>query len=56
MTEDELKNMKLHEVKIDQGTRIMRVYKGWIYTFKERTHCNGVGDQFAMSSVFVPYN
>ena len=56
MTEDELKNMKLHDVLWDNNTKIMRVYKGWIYTFTDKVFCNGVGDQFAMTSVFVPYD
>lgn len=56
MTEDELKNMKLHEVKWDGETRIMRVYKGWLYTYKEKMFCDGVGYQFQMNTTFVPYN
>ena len=60
MTEDEklkmLKEMKIHEwVTLDNVT-IMRVYKGWLYTIKDKQLCDGAGYQFQMTTTFVPYN
>jgi hypothetical protein len=56
MTQEELLQMTFHETKyLNRDTlKIMRVHNGWIYTFSEKRHCDGVGDQIAMSSVFVP--
>ena len=56
MTEDDLKNMRLHEEKQLGNLTIIRVYKGWIYTQTRKMHCNGVGDQVVMTSTFVPYS
>ena len=54
-TEEKLREMKIHEhIYLNDETRILRVYKGWIYTFTKRIFCNGIGDQVVMSSVFVP--
>lgn len=54
--EDELKCMKLHEVKWVGDIKVMRVYKGWLYTLREKIHCDGAGDQFQMTTTFVPYD
>jgi hypothetical protein len=54
--EQELMTMKLHEKRYLDNVTILRVYRGWIYTFYKKVHCNGLGDQIAMSSVFVPRN
>jgi len=56
MTQEELLAMDFHEVKYlyRDTLKIMRVRNGWIYTFREKVFCDGVGDQWAMTSVFVP--
>lgn len=46
--------MRLHDKLTFDGFNVLRVNKGWIYIFSKKVHCNGVGDQVAMSSVFVP--
>ena len=52
--EETLKTMKLHDLINFNTFSILRVYKGWIYTFTKRVHCNGRGEQYVMTSVFVP--
>jgi len=52
-TKDELLYDELHELAYAHGCTIMRVYKGWTYTFFTRENCNGK-DQITSSSVFVP--
>lgn len=54
--EEKIRSMNFHdEISLDGGrTNILRVHKGWIYTFTKKMHCNGVGDQIVMTSVFVP--
>lgn len=52
--EQTLYSMRLHDLLTFSDFTVLRVHKGWIYTFKEKIHCNGVGDQVVMSSVFVP--
>jgi len=50
----EILKMKFHESKRFHRFTVLKVHKGWIYTFTDRAFCQGVGDQFAMTSVFVP--
>ena len=52
-TEQDLLDMKLHELIYAHSCTIMRVYKGWTYTFFKRDSCSGK-DQITSSSVFVP--
>jgi len=55
MDENELKDMHLHEKKLlNDGTEILRVPNGWLYSKTYRAFCNGVGDQFTATSSFVP--
>jgi len=40
MTEQELKDMKLHEeIQITDDTYVLRVYRGWIYTMMDSNGC-----------------
>jgi len=55
--ETEFTTMKIHEVMyLDANTKIMRVYKGWIYIFREKLYGEGMGEQWVMTSQFVPYD
>jgi hypothetical protein len=55
MTEEELKSMKLHEqLYLNSNLKILRVYGGWIYIFSKKVHCSAVGEQYTMTTTFVP--
>jgi len=54
MTEEDLKNMRLHDWVETNSFDVLRVVGGWIYNFKKRMHVNGGPNQWVMTSVFVP--
>jgi hypothetical protein len=51
---EELKNMKLHELKRFDGFTVLKVYKGWIYKFREEVISMRTGSSISITAVFVP--
>jgi hypothetical protein len=51
---DKIFKMELHEIMDLDYCEVLRVPSGWIYTIKSLRFGEGVGQQWMMTSTFVP--